>query len=305
MIVGVTGGAGFIGGWVRDQLVRDGHQVVVFDHRGRSSETVMLGDVRDATAVTEFAAHVDGIIHLAAVLGTQETIGNPGPAAETNVLGMVNVLQACRQYGLPLVNIAVGNHWMRNTYSTTKACAARLLEQYRDELGLKAANVRVMNAYGPRQSAPAPYGPAKVRKILPTFACSALSRKPMPVYGDGSQVSDCVSVRDVARVLSATFTACARNDVPPVTVEVGPVEHHQVIDIARMVGAEAAIYGGIADVELLPMRPGESVGRDVVADVSTLSHVGIDPASFVTIDAGIAETVGWFAQMRNVTWRTR
>jgi UDP-glucose 4-epimerase len=301
MIVGVTGGAGFIGGWVRDQLVRDGYQVVTFDHRGRGDD-VMLGDVRDATAVTEFAAHVDGIIHLAAVLGTQETIGNPRPAAETNVLGMVNVLDACHQYRLPLVNICVGNHWMRNTYSTTKHCAERLLEQYRDECGLRAANVRAVNAYGPRQSVPAPFGAGKVRKIIPTFACHALSGLPIPVYGDGTQVSDCVSVRDVARVLVAAIEHCGRGEVPSVPVEVGPVEHATVADIAARVGAEAVEFGGTSEIVFAPMRPGEQVGRPVIADPTTCALVGIDPATFTPLSIGIAETVAWFHREQGVTW---
>lgn len=305
MRVGVTGGAGFIGGHVVDALHFAGHDTVVFDHLGRVGDSVgMLGDVRDSTAVHELAAHVDGVIHLAAVLGTQETIGNPMPAAETNIMGALNVLQACRHYGLPLVNIAVGNWWMRNTYSTTKHCAERLLEQYRDELGLRAANVRCVNAYGPRQSAAAPFGSARVRKIIPAFACRALAGQPIEVYGDGQQVSDMVHVADVAFVLTRTLELCADGFTPPQTVEVGPVEHATVLEVAQMVAAEAAtITGELVDIVHLPMRPGELAGAQVTADTASLRYVGVDPASFIALPQGLGQTVRWFAENRGVTWR--
>jgi nucleoside-diphosphate-sugar epimerase len=302
MKVGVTGGNGFIGSWVRDVAARAGHDVVSFDHRGRGW---MLGDVRDATAVTEFAAHVDAVVHLAAVLGTQETVANPRPAAETNVLGALNVLEACRQYRLPVVNIAVGNWWMRNTYSTTKHCAERLVEQYRDELGVRAANVRVVNAYGPGQSAPVPFSSGKVRKIIPTFSCQSLAGLPVEVYGDGSQISDCVFVGDVARVLVAAVESLAAGAVPDQTVEVGPFDHHTVRDIAEMVIGEAAhITGVTVPVVELPMRPGEQVGEPVVAAAETCLQVGVDPFSFVSLDVGLAETVRAFAAEKGRSWQT-
>ena len=82
--VGVTGGGGFIGSYVVEELIRKGYEPVIFDHTTNRTYPgdceLFLGDVRDNVAMTEFAAHVDGIIHLAAVLGTQETIQNPRPA---------------------------------------------------------------------------------------------------------------------------------------------------------------------------------------------------------------------------------
>ena len=70
------------------------------------------------------------------MLGTQETIANPGPAAETNLLGSINVLNAARQYGLPVVQACVGNWWMNNSYSITKNAAERILSMYVTEHGL-------------------------------------------------------------------------------------------------------------------------------------------------------------------------
>lgn len=302
MKVGVTGGAGFIGGHVVDRLVELGYTPVVFDVRGRGhgDADVMLGDVRDAVAVTELAAHVDGIIHLAAVLGTQETIANPRPAVEVNGIGGANVLAAAHQYGLPLVNIAVGNHWMRNSYSTTKRMVERLLEQYQNEFGSPFASVRCVNAYGPRQGAAPPFAAGKVRKIVPSFTCRALSGMPVEVYGDGKQVSDCVYVGDVARALVATLEHCAAGATPKATVEVGPAVHADVLDIAERILVLTESTAGIVH---LPMRPGEEPGARVTADPETLRMVGIDPASLVGLDAGLARTVEWFRANEGVTWR--
>lgn len=98
MKVLVTGGSGFIGAAVIRRLLAAGvEQVAVLDriarHRDYAEQVqVYLGDIRDATAVTESVAHADAVIHLAGVLGTAETISNPVPAAETNVIGGLNVL---------------------------------------------------------------------------------------------------------------------------------------------------------------------------------------------------------------------
>jgi UDP-glucose 4-epimerase len=313
MKVGVTGGGGFIGGWVCDELISRGHDIVVFDPRGRGPHvgtavvngtiSVTRGDVRDDVAVTELAAHVDGIIHLAAVLGTQETIRNPRPAVMSNVQGGLNVLEAATQYGLPLVNICVGNHWMQNSYSISKSTVERLGIMFRDERGTKINQVRVVNAYGPRQSAAPPFGPAKVRKIMPAFICRALAGQPIEVYGDGGQVSDCVHVGDVARALVTALERAAAGDVFDRIVEIGPDHHHTVRQVAELVRTEAMKYTqALAPIDHLPMRPGETSGAQVTADTSTLALVGMSADELIPLDLGIAETVRWFHDHEGVTW---
>jgi len=269
-------------------------------------------------------------------------VGNPGPAVETNVLGGVNVLNACRQYGLPLVYASVGNWWHRNSYSSSKHLTERLVEQYRDEFDLRAAVVRPTNAYGPRQRVAGPFGAGKVRKIVPAFVCRALSGMPVEVYGDGSQVSDCVWVGDVARTFVSALECCARGDVPSQPVEVGPVESNTVLEVAQMVNLAATKYTGqVGSISHLPMRPGEKASPDVPhellddvlleirqrldyqgcpeylpafrrvlatlgtrvrADTSTLAQVGVDPADFVSITHGIARTVEWFHDSEGIAW---
>jgi UDP-glucose 4-epimerase len=303
MKVLVTGGSGFIGTYVCEELIAQGHEPLSFDHHRHDDREMFLGDVRDAAAVTEAAAHVDGIIHLAAVLGTQETITNPRPAAEVNILGALNIFEAAAQYDLPVVYAGVGNHWMRDhgtgAYTISKTASedfARMYSKYRSG---RISVVRPVNAYGPRQSVAAPYGSSKVRKITPAFVCRALSNMPIEVYGSGNQISDMVYVTDVARVMVA---ALGSNVFGPIGV--GPAQSSTVNEIAQRVNQE--VFGDAPAPALvhLPMRPGEV--PDAVVSVGEnaqyLEKIGIDWDSFVSIDDGIRTTVQWYRDNEGTTW---
>jgi len=304
----VTGGTGFIGWYVVQTLLEDGHGVLVFDHnspgtlRGTPQDRVEIfhGDVRDATSVTEAAAHVDGIIHLAAVLGTQETITNPRPSAETNILGSLNVFEAANQYDLPVVYAGVGNHWMRDhgagSYTISKTAVedfARMFNKFRKG---KISVVRPVNAYGPFQSIAEPYGHSKVRKIMPSFICRALVGDDIELYGGGVQVSDCVYVGDVARTFVNALKYTRENG--PETFGVGPTKSHTVREVADIVLNAAAPYaiGPRSKIVDLPMRPGEVPNSSVTADTSKLHLLGLDPdKDFVTLEAGISLTTQYYA----------
>src|ERR1039458_4978535 len=116
----VTGGSGFIGSYVCKCLYEDGHRPIIFDHTYHGPDSlafqlggpIHLGDVRDANAVNEAVAHVDGVIHLAAILGSQETVANPKPAVDTNINGAINVMESCTQWNVPMVMTTVGNGWL-------------------------------------------------------------------------------------------------------------------------------------------------------------------------------------------------
>lgn len=307
MKVLVTGGSGFIASWIRKELLARGHSVLVMDHQDRRTglapgEEFFLGDVRDATAVTEAAAHVDGIIHLAAVLGTQETISNPRPSAETNILGSLNVFEAAAQYSLATVYAGVGNHAFRTIgtgcYTITKSAAedlTRMYNLYRD--GGRITTVRPVNAYGPGQSVAKPYGISKVRKIAPAFICRALTGADIEVYGDGTQISDCVYVADVAKAFVTALEHTVVNGPTEKPVEVGPLESVTVNDIARLVAEYAAKVTGQEPVGIthLPMRPGEVPNAVVSSDTTTLQQIGMTAADFVPLDEGIRRTVDYYA----------
>jgi UDP-glucose 4-epimerase len=307
MKVAIVGGQGFIGTYVKEELLRKGHQVVIFDRHNRLDGLPVgveffQGDVRDATSVVELAAHVDGIIHLAAVLGTQETITNPRPAAETNILGSLNVFEAANQYDLPVVYAGVGNSWMRDhgtgAYTISKTAAEDFTRMFNKYRGGRISVVRPVNAYGPRQAPATPFGPSRVRKIMPSFICRALTGKPIEVYGDGTQVSDCVYVGDVARVFVGALEHTAEHDPVETSIGVGPTTSVTVNDVANLVAGVVAVRTGRAPVKLdhLPMRPGEVPNAVVSANVDTLKQLSSEyhADTFLGLEQGITRTVDYF-----------
>ena len=306
----ITGGNGFIGRYVTEQVRASGYVPVIFDYRRTQLNIALddielfLGDVCDSVAVNQAMAHVDGWIHLAAVLGTQETIRNPLPATVTNIMGSLHVLEAAAEFQLPGVYICVGNYWMTNTYSITKTTVERFVHMYNKERSTRINMVRAVNAYGPGQVAAAPFGPGKIRKITPAFVCRALSGMPIEVYGDGGQVSDMVYVSDVADAIVRAWRAAAQGEVFDQAIEVGPVLHNTVREVAELVNKLAAeLTGEKVDILNLPMRPGEVPGDSVTADTQTLSLVDIDPDDLVSLDDGMRKSVRYFAESMGSAWR--
>jgi len=307
--VGVTGGMGFIGRYVVEELKRNNLVPVIFDHHRRSqgeyddNVEVFIGDVRDETAMIEFAAHVDGIIHLAAVLGTQETIQNPRPAAQSNLMGGLNFLEACARYELPGAYIAVGNWFMNNPYSITKNMIERFVHMFNADRGARVNIVRAVNAYGPRQLAAQPFAHGKVRKITPALICRALCEMPMELYGGGRQVSDMVYVGDVAKVLVAALREAEAGNALDTAVEVGSVEHTTILEVAQAVNVIMAELGRPeVPITSLPMRPGEKEGVAVTADTETLKLVGCNGEELVPLGKGLRKTVQYFIDTEGQEW---
>lgn len=303
----VTGGSGFIGSYVVEELLSQDIEVLVLDRSARQDRALpegvirFLGDVTDSSSVTEAAAHVDGIVHLAAVLGTQETVQNPRPAAEINVLGGLNVLEAAAQYELPMVYAGVGNHWMRNhaggTYTITKTVVEDFCRMFNAYRGGRISVVRPVNAYGPRQSVAAPYGTSKVRKIVPSFAARALMGHDVEVYGDGTQISACVYVEDVANVMVEALLYTEARGAAAAPFEVGPAESPDVATIARqIIDIAAELTGRRSNLVHLPMRPGEVPNAEVMADGSTLAPLALSPEHFVPLEQGLRRTLDWFQE---------
>jgi UDP-glucose 4-epimerase len=301
--IGITGGGGFIGQYVCEELIKRDYTPVVFDHHNKGNLLkgceLFIGDVQDEIAMTEFAAHVDGIIHLAACLGTQETIKNPRPAAKTNLMGGLNFLEACAQYELPGVYIAVGNYYMNNPYSITKNMIERFTYMYNKDRGTKVNIVRAVNAYGPRQLAATPYAEGKVRKITPAFICRALCGQSIEIYGDGSNVSDMVYVGDVAKALVNALEYAEKGITFNEAIECGPKTHHTVKEVAELVNE---LTDNKAPIKYLPMRPGEQSGVDVTANFSTLNNIGMDVLELTPIDEGMKKTVQYFKDSEGVKW---
>jgi nucleoside-diphosphate-sugar epimerase len=318
----VTGGHGFIGQYVVERLQAEGRDVTILDPHAEpfplDGVDHWFGDMRDEVTVTEAMAHCDSWIHLAGVLGTQETIQNPVPAAYTNILGGLNVFQAAAQYEVPGVNIAVGNHWMNNTYSITKTTMERFAQMYNAERGTSINVVRALNAYGPRQVAAAPYGYGKVRKIMPAFVCRALTGEPIEIYGDGNQIMDMIYVADVAWVLVEALKMAEAGDIPhhqevvadgteqrvQTIIEAGSCVETTVNDVADAVTAAAARVTGAPAVphSYSPMRPGEPPSSVVLGHADQMAVTGIEPSDLIQLSEGVRRTVEWFDTAEGETW---
>jgi len=275
----VTGGTGFIGQHVVANLKAKGHYPVILDRhylpRDPTTETVM-GSVTDRSAVDHAVSICDGVIHLAAVLGTQETIEEPGIAFEVNVRGSINVFQAVRHYGVPAVYITVGNYWMNNPYSISKHTAERLALMFNRECGTRIAVVRGYNAYGPGQKA------APVRKIIPNFIIPALKGEELIVYGDGTQIMDMIYVEDVAEILvQALLDNLADCQL---VLEAGTGRPTTVHQIAQMVIGKV----GRGQIRLTPMRPGEPEQSVVLATPHS--------RNFVSLEDGLDRTIPYYAE---------
>lgn len=305
-VIGITGISGFIASHVADECRARGYQVLGLDHIARQMDTdveLYLGDMRDEAAMMEFAAHVDGIIHLAGVLGTAETIKRPLPAIDSNIKGGLNFLEACNQYNLPGVNICVGNYTMNNPYSISKNMVERLCQMFNNDRGGKINQVRSVNSYGPRQMAFAPFASSKVRKIVPSLICRALSGMDMELYGGGTQISDMIYVLDVAKALVNALEEADKGNVLDKPVEIGSVEHTSIKEVAELVNDIIHdLDYPIVNITSLPMRPGERVGDKVTADTDTLKLIGMDASKLIPLQVGMRETIEWFIANEGKTW---
>lgn len=291
----VTGGSGFIGMAVVRNLIAKGIQVTVLDRNPKQGTqiypsengkvNVFYGDVRDATSVLEAVQHNDGVIHLAAMLGTQETIDNPGPVAEVNVLGSINVFNAVRQFKRKAVYIAVGNHWMNNPYSITKTAAERFALMMNKESGAQIAIVRGMNVFGPGQKN------APVRKMMPNFIINALKGEDIVVYGTGEQIMDWIFVDDIAEILVRALLN--EHGVYDRVFEAGLCEDLTVIGVAKKV---IELTGSKSKIVNKPMRRGEIPGSKVKTDETTWGLEALEwkKSDMVSFEEGLKQTIDYY-----------
>lgn len=220
----VTGGAGFIGSHVLEQLLlTDVAEVIVYDNlaRGRYSNieksladprcTIFSGggDIRDIDVLSAAMSEVDAVVHLAA-MWLLHTRDYPRTAFDVNVQGTFNVLEACvannvkrlvysssaSVYGdaveVPMTEEHPFNN--RNFYGATKIAGEAMSRAFHDRYGLGYVGLRYMNVYGPQQDQNAAY-----TGVIPALLNKIDADEVPEVNGDGSQAYDFVSARDVAR----------------------------------------------------------------------------------------------------------
>jgi len=284
----VTGGTGFIGRYVVENLIDKGYSPMAFDRRGAYGYlNTFLGDTTDFSAVNEAVAISDGVIHLAGVLGTAETIDEPRPSIDTNIYGGLNVFQACRNYNKKCVYIAVGNHWMNNSYSITKTTAERFAYMFNKEHGTEIVVVRGLNAYGPGQKH------TPVRKIIPNFIIPALQDKEITVYGDGSQIMDMIYVEDLADILVRALTV--DHGIYDKAIEAGTGIRTSVQEIAETV----IKLVGKGSIKNVPMRPGEEENSVVLGKPETFRPLYGKFPQLYTLEEGIKLAIPYYEELLN------
>jgi nucleoside-diphosphate-sugar epimerase len=191
--------------------------------------------------------------------------------------------------GVKGVQIAVGNHFMNNTYSITKTTAERFALMFNKEHKTKIAVVRALNAYGEYQK----HKP--IRKITPNFVVRALRGEPIEIFGDGEQIMDMIYVKDVAEILirSLLLDHNCYNKV----FEAGTGRRTTVNEIAHMVND---LTGNKAGVKHLPMRAGEPDRSVVLGDPSTLKPLGMSADDLTPLEKGLERTVKWYRDHYNL-----
>jgi len=285
----VTGGGGFIGSHVVDLLIEKGYEVTIFDrfeHRPhREDVNLYLGDIKDKDAVLEAVSKHDGVINLAGILGTAETVNDPYPSVEVNIIGGLNVCEACRRFSKKGVQITVGNWFMNNSYSITKNTAERFALMYNKEHGTKIAVVRGLNAYGPRQK------PRPVRKLIPNVVIPALLNKPIIIYGNGEQIMDMVYVRDVAEVLVRALTM--DHGTYDKVFEAGSGDDTTVNYITELV---VKLSDSKSEIRHVPMRAGEPEESVVKGDPKTLEVLDYSKKDLTSLEEGLKKTITWYKE---------
>jgi len=221
----VTGGAGFIGSHLVDNLLEIGHEVVVIDNESAESNEEFYWndkaqnykyDIRDYENTRPLYDGVDYVFHTAAEARIQPAILNPIEAVSVNCVGTVTVLQCSREAGVQKViysstssgygfNELPNEETQRddclNPYSVSKVSGEKLCKMYNDLFGLKTVFFRYFNVYGERQPLKGQYAP-----VIGIFLRQRGDNESLTIVGDGEQRRDFTHVSDVvqANVLAAT-----------------------------------------------------------------------------------------------------
>ena len=256
MKIAVTGGSGFIGNAVIEMGLLAGHEMLSFD---RANGDDILGQLNSL-----YNFKPDSIIHLAGVLGTHELFDTPAMAIDVNIHGTLRILESCKALGAGYVGITMPPVFP-SIYTATKLCTDHLATAYHETYGIPVAKVRAFNAFGPGQK----FGPGHPQKIIPTFAVHSWARKPIPIWGDGSQTVDLIDVTQIARIL-VEATSVQGN----VTIDAGSGVSATVNEIAAYVNG---VTGSMVGMEYLPMRRGETPTQ-IVAQGDGWEHISFEPS---------------------------
>jgi len=219
----VTGGAGFVGSHLVDELVLRGDSVIILDdfstgrrenishHEGNSLVHIVEGSILDISVVDKLISEVDRVFHLAAAVGVFNIVQHPLESLTTNIKGSENVFEFCLKHNKPVLITSSSEVYGKNTsdlldensdriigapqkirwsYSDAKAIDESMAIALHQQKGLETRIVRLFNTVGPRQV-------GRYGMVVPRFVEAALKNTPLTIYGTGKQTRCFGHVADV------------------------------------------------------------------------------------------------------------
>jgi nucleoside-diphosphate-sugar epimerase len=301
----VTGGAGFIGSHLSEELVRRGHRVRVVDSliTGKRANLAhlpevefLLGDLAEGDIARRAVEGIDVVLHQAAIPSVPRSVEDPVTSNRANIDATVNLLVAARDAKVTRVVYAGSSSAYGNQptlpkvedmptaplspYALQKLVAEQYCQMFTELYGLETVTTRYFNVFGPRQDPSSPYS-----GVISLFI-SAMSAGRLPtIYGDGEQTRDFTYV---ANVVDGVLRAAEAPNVSGQVINVatgGRISLNQLFDvIQQLTGLEGR-------PTYLPVRAGDV--RDSQADISKArTLLGYSPR--VSFEDGLAETLRWF-----------
>ena len=307
----VTGGGGFIGSRLCERLVQSGATVRAFVRYTSRAEIGLLrflepdilkkveiirGDLRDFSAVEQASRGVDIVFHLGALISIPYSYVHPVETVQTNVLGTLNILEACRKSGAKLVHTSTSevygtalrvpideDHPLQgqSPYSASKIGADKLVESYFRSFGLPTVTVRPFNTYGPGQS---------TRAVIPTIVTQALAGGVVRL-GNLDAIRDFTYLDDTVEGFLLTAQADTWNGE---TYNLGSGEEISIGAIAalifRLMGKQAEIQ-----LEKNRLRPEKSEVLRLISDNRKAKlELGWQPT--VGMEEGLQRTIRWIGE---------
>ncbi|MEX0426661.1 NAD-dependent epimerase/dehydratase family protein [Nocardioides sp. DS6] len=302
----VTGGAGFIGRHLTEALTTQGdYDVTVLDneslgdrrHLDLTTVRFLAGDLRDRDAVAAALTGQDAVVHLAADTRVIDSIEDPAHNFANNVVGTFQLLELCRELGVPRIVAAstggaiVGDvpppvHERMAAQPTSPYGASKLmlegyLSAYTAAYGLAGCALRFSNIYGPRSF--------HKGSVVAHFFKQVLAGDPLVVYGDGSQARDFLYVGDLVEGIRVALESEATG-----AYQLGsgtPTTVNQLLDLMR------EVTGRELDVLYKDFRPGEV--RETWCEIEK-ARSGFGFAPSTPLREGLAKTWAWFAAQQQV-----
>ena len=308
----VTGGAGFIGSHLSEEIARRGHRVRVADSliTGKRSNLDHIpgvefkeGDLADIEFATKVAAGCDYVLHQAAIPSVPRSVKDPIMSNRANVDATVNVLVAARDAGVKRLVFAASSSAYGNTptlpkheemptnplspYALQKVVGEQYLQMFTKLYGLETVSLRYFNVFGPRQDPSSPYS-----GVISVFATALLENRSPNIYGNGEQTRDFTYV---ANVVDGVLRAC---EAPKASGEVINVATGGRISLNQLFYAMRDVVGGNLEPTYVAPRQGDV--NDSQADIRK-AHDLLGYVPTVSFEDGLERTFESYRAAGTVT----